>query len=188
MRSLLPLLFLLIFRGALCVPVYLKLDPCIGNFCLFKPIADRQFVERFGPGSVRFDKDDHSVLFRCFYLKNSKTWVEFQFGSHTSELPKLMSVFVSGSKLCSDSFLPRALLDASFERGKIFMGMSESQLVMKMGQPARVELLSGNHKNSIYDKRFGDRAFVYETDDSVLYGVLYIGNSKVVGYRLSVEE
>jgi len=188
MRSLFPLIFLVVIRSAPCDPMQAKLDACAGDFCLTNPVGDRQFVERYGHGSVRFDKDEPSAYFRCFYMKSSGMWVEFQFGGHSSDSPEMMSVFVSRSRLCSDSFAPRASFDIRLERVKNLIGMSEREVITRMGRPSRIELLSGNPKNSIFDKRFGDHAFVYETEDSVLYRVFYFSNSKAVGYRLSVEE
>lgn len=188
MRSLLLLFFLLIYCSAFSAPAHVKLDSCVGNFCLFKPFMDQKFVKRFGKGGVRVDEDDRLVHYRCFYIAGSKVWAEFEFDNHRSNSSELVSVFVSRSKLCSDAFVPRAPLSIDLEKGKIVIGMNEPDLVEKLGRPGRVEVLSDAPKNPIFNKRFGDRAYVYETANSVLYGVIYIRGIEVIGYRLSVEE
>jgi len=187
MKLLLAVLFIFMGFDASCATANAKLDSCIANFCLFKPMPDREFVERFGKGGVRFDADDRSTYFRCFYLENYKMWIEFQFDEHTSSQPEIVSVFVTQSKLCSKAFTPHAPMELGIKKEKTFIGMSESELFARMGA-ARIEPLLDKPKNSIFDRKFGDNAYIYEANDSVLYGVIYIRNSRVVGCRLSVEE
>lgn len=145
-------------------------------------------MNRFGKGRLRADEVDRLAHYRCFYLPGSKMWAEFQFGIHAANSPKLVSIFLSRLKLCAETYTTRTPLNINLENGRIVMGMSEADVVNQLGRPARIEKLSGNVTNPIFDKRYGERAYVYETADSVLYGVLYIHDAKVIGFRLSVEE
>jgi hypothetical protein len=187
MRAIL-LFFLLICRSAPGAPSQPELGSCVGNLCLYKPLTDQQFVNRFGKGWVRIDEADRLTHYRCFYVRDSKLWAEFQFGVHGVNSPELVSVFLSRLKLCAETYTARTPLNTNLEHGKIVMGMSETDVIEQLGHPARIEMLSANARNPIFDKRFGDRAYIYEMADSVLYAVVYMHDAKLIGFRLSVEE
>lgn len=163
-------------------------DSCIGRFCLYKPETESAFVRQFGKGSVRSDIDDKDIHYRCFYAAQLSAWIEFQFGSHEAKSAEMVDIFVSRERLCPDTYTIRVPLNGHLKNGEVTLGMRESAFIEKNGRPPRVEILAAHPKNSIFDKRFGDRAYVYESDGSVLYSVVYIANGEVKSYRLSVVE
>jgi hypothetical protein len=185
MRKLLVLCFLLLCNRT--VEAAPHIASCIGDFCLYRPLTEQQFVDRFGKGEVRIS-DDSDGTYRCFYIPESKAWAEFLFSGHSSVQREMIEIFISRTRLCHETFVPRSPIPLDFEHGGLALGEESSHIVARMGLPSRVEQLSVGAKNPIFDKRLGDSAYVYETADSVLYGVVYATGGRLSGYRLSASE
>ena len=65
-------------------------NSCVGNFCMFTPPTERQFVELYGKGGLRRygNDNDNDVQYRCFYDNKSHQWAEFTFSRHGDRGPR----------------------------------------------------------------------------------------------------
>ncbi|MES2320437.1 MAG: hypothetical protein V4631_23415 [Pseudomonadota bacterium] len=162
-------------------------DSCIGNFCLYKPLTEKQFVHQYGRGEVRRDDYNTDVRYRCFYERDFGRWVQFQFSNHGAESAHLEAVMIGKTELCSARHRTRRPMNLRMGQG-IALGMKEGEVIEKLGRPTRKQPLVPEPHNSIFDSRYGDHALVYETDHSLLLSVVYLKDGKVTNYLISNSE
>lgn len=164
-------------------------DSCVGNFCMFKPPTERQFVSRYGEGAFRRDDHDSELRYRCFNDGIQKLWVQFQFSRHGDrEARHLEAIMLGDYELCAKRLRSKRSMNLKIAKGAVVIGMSAKEVTDKIGPPSRIMTLSPQAPNLIYDSRFGDHVWLYDTDEELLFNGLYLRDGKSVNYRLSFTE
>ena len=165
-------------------------DSCVGNFCMFKPLTEKQFVARYGDGVLRREDAYDDVHHRCFYNGLTKQWVEFQFSRHGDREPRHMEgVTLGHNELCSSRYQSRRPMNLKIAKGSVAIGMSANDVLEKLGHPSKIMLLEPHAPNILYDRQFGKYAWLYESsEDELLFNAIYIEDGKMVNFRLLFSE
>jgi len=164
-------------------------NSCVGNFCMLKPLTEKQFVARYGGGGLRHDDDEKELRYRCFYDDATRQWAEFEFSRHEDREPRhLQGVTLGQAEMCSRNYRSQRPMNLKIARGAVAIGMSEKEVAEKMPSPSKIVPLSPRADSRIYDSRFGDHAWIYESDESLLFTAIYFRDGKMVNYRLLYSE
>lgn len=163
--------------------------PCVGSFCMLKPLTEKQFVVRYGEGALRHDDDEKELRYRCFYDGARRQWAEFEFSRHGDREPRhLQGVTLGQAEMCSRHYRSQSPMNLKIARGAVAIGMNAKDVAEKMPPPSKIVSLSSSADNRIYDSQFGDLAWIYESDDSLLFTAIYFKDGKMVNYRLLFSE
>lgn len=165
-------------------------DSCVGNFCMFKPPTEPQFVELYGKGVLRRYGQDNDVQYRCFYDDNSHQWVEFTFSRHGDREPRhLEGVLLGQAELCSSQYRSRRPMNLKIAKGTVAIGMSAKEVAEKLGPPSKIVTLQANAPSILYDSQFGECAWIYLSPESeLLFTAIYIKDNMMVNFRLLYSE
>jgi len=162
------------------------LSSCVGRFCMFKPLTEKQFVALYGEGVLRPDAHDQELRSRCFYDDTSKQWAEFEFSRHSERGPRhLEGVALGQTELCSSHYRSRRPMNLRIAKGAVTIGMNEKDVIEKLGRPSKVVTLKPNAPNDIYDSQWGTHAWIYDSSESeLLFRAIYVKDGKMVNYRI----
>ncbi len=161
-------------------------DSCVGNFCMFKPPTEKQFVERYGKGALRSPFRNNDLHYRCFYDEKTHQWAEFQFSRHGNREPRhLEGVTLGLAELCSTHNRGLRQMNLKIAKGTVAIGMNAKEVAKKLGPPSKIVTLKPNAPSELYDSQFGEYAWIYESlENELLFTAIYIKDGKMVNYRL----
>ena len=196
LKLLLPLYFFCQFACA----VETTPAKCVGKFCIGSPenkYTKRLFRE-YGPGQIKLDADDPSLLVHCYYDPRQKLWIELEISVSDSikYKPKLTGLFVTSIPMCPTHFMPKKNFPDFVSEYGIKIGATESNIVGRMGTPKRrddvnaIESKAPYLRNSDrYSSKSGSYRLVYdESPSNLLFNFYGLESGKLVSMWFAERE
>lgn len=176
-----------------------RADRCLADICLkSKGNGVSLLLKEYGRGQTRIDEDDSEIEIHCYYDTQQKLWVELEISksaTHGSS-NQLTGLFATNVPMCATSFVPKKPFPPLLSTRGLSLGLSEGDVITKLGNPNRrdevsqIELEARYLKDSRrYSSKMGAVRLVYDNNpDSLLFNFYGLKNGVLISIWFAERE